>query len=293
MTDKIEYPFIPVPKDLIEADLPLAEFKLVVFLIGNQILDEKTGLVSCFYGIPEIANKVGTSQAAVRRSLYSLQNKKVVIIERKAHKLKKSGQFTNGVRVDFSAIGGLPKIGEKMNQGDTSLAEKMNQSDSKMNQGDSKMNQGDSSHKESRFKNIYLKNIYTEINQGDSSYIVTGDAAPVRSMPKPDKSGGDQQGSASGELMLDIVDLELVDNLAQNIDPNVYIWLDVVNINGNYIIRPISDSMTAKKIFSENKNMIVSAAMNSGRKIDIYDRCYHYSGEIIISKIYQQSKKGA
>ena len=141
--------------------------------------------------------------------------------------------------------------------------------------------------------NIYLKNIYTEMNQGDSSYIETGDAAPVRSMPKPDKSGGDQQGSASGELMLDIVDLELVDNLAQNIDPNVYIWLDVVNINGNYIIRPISDSMTAKKIFSENKNMIVSAAMNSGRKIDIYDRCYHYSGEIIISKIYQQSKKGA
>lgn len=267
--------FAKLPQEVIfNENLTAGEVRLIAALMVFDFLD---GGKKSEFGSYKIAEKMNTSPAAVRRLLKDLEEKHYIkITNQDFNGRKKSSKIeltlNNGI---YFALAGVQNNTSKRNQNDSSLR---NQNDSILrNQNDSKKNQNDSTHIEERKKDI--KEI-KEKNQNDSTneQIETGDGAPVLSMPKPDKSGGNQQKGISGEFQTDIEDYCLYQAFFEEFKHDLYRF-DLVQVDKYICFRPL-------RMFKGMCENIFKAAADwfeaRGRVLQWLDTNKHYQNEIII-----------
>ena len=235
--------FAKLPQEVIfNQNLTAGEVRLIAALMIFEFLD---GNKKNEFGSYKIAEKLNTSPAAVRRLLKQLEEKKYIkITNQDLNGQKKSSKIeltiNNGIY--FALVGAQNKASERnqndstpRNQNDSTLR---NQNDSILrNQNDSKKNQNDSTYKEERKKDI--KEI-KEKNHFDSTkeQIETGDGAPVRSMPKPDKSGDEKQESNGGAVQADIEDYCLYQAFFEDFKYDAYRF-NLVQIDSYICFQPL------------------------------------------------------
>ena len=291
MTDS----FVKLPSVLISNEnISALELRLLAKLIFWAGVNKKENN-HIKYGAEKLGAQIGIGRAACRRALSKLENMRFIKITQRGNLENQSYGLSNDIelRIDdgirFLTSGGFDKSGGDLNQKDSGHlylndSANLNQKRPALYLNDSGVDLNDSGHIDDR--DIIKQNL-NKISRA-CAHNETSDAAPVRSMPKPDKSGGNQQGSTGGEYQLDIVDKELAESLKNELGDNLQ-FITLFKSNGIYGIRP------ACRVYEKNAAGLSEdcrrAAAKVGRVVQFCDSKTHYQNEIIID--FQKYNIGA
>ena len=289
--------FVQLPIEIIKAPNLTAGEKIAYAAIMNFKYDDNKSYIGSY----QLADFLGVKRQGIKRLIDGLASKKY--IEIKPRTTATSKQLSNEILLTYergflAAVGGVSPTPQQ-NQNDSAKGNqndsaKGNQNDSaKGNQNDSGGNQNDSAHIDNIFKKPYLNLKSKRENHFDSAteQLATADITAVRSMPEPDKSGGNQQKEVPNENQLDICDSEIVSAIMPVINGFTHMF-ELFRVGGQYGLRPMANIGAFRAKGEELREAVQAAAASRGRVLTYLPKCDRFENEIIIN-FYNYSKGAA
>lgn len=268
MSNKIDYTFTAIPNQwLTDSKLQPVEKYLLAFLIH---ITGKDGYIQKKYEI--LADESGIKR---RRLIEMLQNlSRLGYLDKE---IQNNRRFSTVYRVRLDRLGGAGQVENRECKFCTP--------DTK-----SKNNSANFALQECKKQHLGVQNLHTNQDLNLNLYqegarvcarayeTETGDGAPVVSMPKPDKSGGNQQKGNSGEFQTDLEVHCLCQAFFEDFKHDVYKF-DLVQVDEYICFRPL-------RIFRDMCEDIFKAAAAwfeaRGRVLQWLDTNKHYQNEIIM-----------
>ena len=223
--------FIKIPEEFFNKNLNPTQFKIICALVKFSFEDYKS-----YIGYDKLSEYCNIARYTVIRNMQQLAAAGYI-------KITPRGAFSrsNEITLNIDRLSAQPSNGGSGVEGSQNETPKGSQNET---EGSFK----ETPHIDKRFKYQDL-NLNTReqgsqnktplVEEKEEKNIATGDGAPVRSMPEPDKSGGNQQGSQGGEFT---AKEKQIARLLLNDCPNFDNWYRLSRSpEGAYYVSPVTD----------------------------------------------------